>query len=158
MLSSQPELVWQGRTHLGDEPGVFGDASYSGLATELPVTLEKTNPAGPDTTTLVVVTQNVETFAGYPGHLITVTLHEQDPNQQFHFIETVVATARLTSADNNRKEIVVNLTNRPSPVFISVRVRIDTEVPPGLYDDFVVTKLLNKSQDFTFVASLGFHA
>ena len=158
MLSPQPELIWQGRTHLGDEPGLFGDAFYAGLTTEIPLTLQKIDPAGPDITTLVVQTQNVETFSGYPGHLITVTLYEEDPDQSFHFIETPLGTERLTSADNNRQEIIIDLTDKVSPMFVSVRVRIDTEVPPGLYDDFVVTKLLNKSPNFTFVASLGFHA
>jgi hypothetical protein len=157
MLSPKPELIWQGRIHLGDEPGVFGDAFYSGLTTELPLTLQKTDPSGADTTTLVVQTQNVETFSGYPGHLITVVLHEEDPNQQFHFIETTLATERLTGADDNRQEVTVNLANKVSPMFVSVQVRIDTEVPPGLYDDFVVTRLLNKSPNFTFVASLRFH-
>lgn len=156
MLSAKPELVWQGRIHLGDEPGVFGDASYAGLAVEFPVTLQKTDSAGPDTTTLVVQTQDVETFSGYPGHLITVRLYEEDPNRQFHFMETLLKAERLTSADNNRQEIAIDLTGKPSPMFVSVRIRIDTEVPPGLYDDFVVTRLLNKSQNFTFVASFGF--
>jgi hypothetical protein len=64
----------------------------------------------------------------------------------------------LTSADNNRKEIVINLAGIGSPAFVSVRVRVDTEVPPGLYDDFVVTGLLNSSANFTFVASFGFSA
>ena len=158
MLSPQPELIWQGRIHLGDEAGVFGDAFYSGLATEMPITLQKTDPTGPDTTTLVVETLNVETFAGYPGHLITVTLYEEDPNQPGHFVETILATERLTSADNNRQEVTINLAGKPSPVFVSIRVRIDTEVPSGLYDDFIVTRLLNRSQNFTFVASLGFRA
>lgn len=158
MLSPTPELIWQGRIQLGDEPGVFGDAFYSGLATEFPVTLQKTDPSGPDITTLVIQTQNVETFSGYPGHLITVTLYEKDPKQEFHSIETVLATARLTSADNNHKEITINLANKPSPIFVSTRIRVDTAVPPGLYDDFVVTSLLNKSQNFTFDASFGFHA
>lgn len=74
------------------------------------------------------------------------------------FIETSLGTERLTSAGTNRQEITVNLADKVSPMFVSVRVRIDTEVPPGLYDDFVVTRLLNKSPNFTFVASLGFHA
>ena len=158
MLSPKPELVWQGRIHLGDEPGVFGDAFYSGLAAELPVTLQKTDPAGPDTTTLVVQTQNVETFSGYPGHLITVVLYEEDPYQQFHFNKTLLVSKRLTGADNNLQEITINLAGKSSPIFISVRVRVDTEVPPGLYDDFIFTRLLNKSQNFTFVASLGFRS
>lgn len=50
--SAQPELVRQGRIHLGDEPGVYGDASYSGLAVDIPLTLQKTDPTGPDTTAL----------------------------------------------------------------------------------------------------------
>ena len=158
MLSPKPELIWQGRVHLGDEPGVFGDASYSGLAVEFPVTLQKTDPAGPDTTTLVVQTHNVETFSGYPGHLIVVTLYEEDPNQQFHFIKTILRTERLTGADGNCREIDIDLAGKASPMFISVRVQVDTEVPPGLYDDFIVARLLNKSQNFTFVASLGFRS
>ena len=55
-------------------------------------------------------------------------------------------------------EITVDLADKMSPMFVSIDIRVDTSVPPGLYDDFVVTKLLNKSQNFTFVASLGFHA
>ena len=158
MLSVGPELVWEGRLHVGDEPGVYGDAAYSGLALELPLTLRKTDPDGPDTTTLVVRTQDVQTFAGYPGHLITVTAYQPDLDDPTHAIETVLITERLTSADNNRKEIVVNLAGIDSPAFVSVRVRVDTNVPPSLYDDFVVTRLLNSSANFVFVASFGFSA
>ncbi len=60
MLSVQPELVWEGRIHLGDEPGMYGDAGYSGIALEFPLTLRKTDPTGPDTTTLVLHTQDVQ--------------------------------------------------------------------------------------------------
>ncbi|HEV2782897.1 MAG TPA: hypothetical protein VGX25_26210 [Actinophytocola sp.] len=158
MLSRESELIWQGRIHLGDEAGVFGDAGYSGLATELPVTLRKIDPAGADTTRLVVETDNVQTFAGYPGHLITVTLYEEDPGAPNQFQETVLATERLTSADDNRQEIPINLAGRSSPMFVSVRVRIDTRVPPGLYDDFVVVRLSHRSRDHAFVAALGFQA
>jgi len=158
MLSVQPELVWEGRIHLGDEPGVYGDAAHSGIALEFPLTLRKTDPAGPDTTTLVLRTQDVQTFAGYPDHLITVTAYQPDPQDPTHAIETPLATARLMTADNNRKEVPVNLASIATPVFVSVRVRVDTTVPPGLYDDFVVTRLLNKSANFTFMASFGFSA
>ncbi|GAA1349906.1 hypothetical protein [Saccharothrix algeriensis] len=157
MLSPKAELIWQGRLHLGDEPGVFGDAAYSGLAAELPVTLEKLDPAGPDTTTLVVETLNVETFGGYNGHLITVTLYEPS-DEPDRFTETVLETERLTGADGNRKEIALDLAGRRSPAFVSVRVRVDTGVPPGLYDDFLLVRLSNRSAEHSFVASLGFHA
>ncbi|MGH3899036.1 MAG: hypothetical protein ACRDTA_12465 [Pseudonocardiaceae bacterium] len=56
------------------------------------------------------------------------------------------------------KEIPANLSSLASPAFASVRVQVDTKVPPGLYDDFVVTRLLNKAANFTFAASFGFGA
>jgi hypothetical protein len=158
VLSPQPELVWQGRIHLGDEPGVYSDAAYSGLNTELPLTLQRTDPAGPDTTTLVVETQDVQTFSSYPGHLVTATLYAPAPADPLHYQGTVLASARLTAADNNSKAISINVAGHTGPIFVSVHIRIDTEVPPGLYDDFVVTRLLNRSPNFTFVASLGFSA
>lgn len=158
MLSQQSELIWNGRIHLGDEPGIYGVTPYPGLALELPVTLEKTDPAAADETTLILHTKNVETFTGYPGHKITVTAFVPDPNQPFHSVEQVLATELLTSADNNRKQVELDLTGLTFPVFIGVRVRIDTEVPPGLYDDFLVTRLLNKSTNFGIIASFGFHA
>jgi hypothetical protein len=156
VLSTMSELVWRGRIQLGDEPGVYGDATYAGLGFELPFTLAKTNPTGPDNTTIILQTVDVETFSGYPGHLLTVVLFESDPSQQFHWNETVLATAQLTAADKNHKEILLNLAGKTPPHFVSLRVRVDTDVPPGLYDDFLVTRLLNRSQNFTFVASLGF--
>ncbi|MFI0487515.1 hypothetical protein [Actinomadura sp. 9N215] len=157
MLSAQAELIWDGRIHLGDEPGIYGDTPYPGIALELPVTLEKADPAGADTTTLILHTRNVETFAPYKGHLITVTAYLPDSTKPNHAKEQVLATARLTSADQNRKELELDLTGLTFPVFVSVRVRVDTQVPPGLYDDFVVTMLQNKAPGFAVVASFGFH-
>lgn len=156
MLSVQPELVWEGRIHLGDEPGVYGDAAYSGIALEFPLTLRKTDPAGPDATTLVLHTEGVQTFTGYPGHLITVTAYQPFPHDPPQAIEVPLATVTLSSADGNLKEVPIDLSGLDSPVFVSVRVRVDTKVPPGLYDDFVITRLLNKSAGFVFVASFGF--
>src|ERR671916_1030324 len=115
MLSVQPELVWEGRVHLGDEPGVYGDAAYSGIALEFPLTLRKTDPAGPDTTTLVLLTQDVQTFAGYPGHLITVTAYQPFPHDPGHALKTPLTTVTLRSADNNRKEAPINLACLTSP-------------------------------------------
>ena len=64
-----------------------------------------------------------------------MTLHEEDPGQPDHSLETALTTERLTNADNDRKEITMNRAGKPSPMFVSVRVWIDAEVPSGLYDD-----------------------
>lgn len=158
MVGPEPELIWSGRQHLGDEPGIFGDAGYSGIALEFPITLRKTDPAAVDTTTLILDTGEVQTFTGYPGHDITVTAYTADPADPTHFVETVLAAEKLTTADSNHKELSISLAGMPSPVFVSVRVRVDTQVPPGLYDDFVVTRLSNRAENFAFVASFGFSA
>jgi hypothetical protein len=68
-VTPQQELVWQGRLHLGDEPGVYGDAAYCGLAAELPLTVERLNPS--DTSQakfrLLLETEGLETFTGFPA-------------------------------------------------------------------------------------------
>jgi hypothetical protein len=51
------EFIWQGRLHLGDESGAFGDAVYAGFAIELPLTLTKT--ASTSTATLTIRAENV---------------------------------------------------------------------------------------------------
>jgi hypothetical protein len=151
------ELIWQGRTHLGDEPGIYGDGeSFPGLAMELPITLERTSSPGADRTTIILETKDVQTFAGYPGHPVTVTIYVPDPALPFHAKPVVLVQTNLTSADNNRKEIPINLANFQPPYYIGVRVQVDTTVPPGALDDFLVTRLSNLSSNFRFIASFGF--
>jgi hypothetical protein len=153
--TSQPEMIWQGRLHLGDEPGIFGDASYPGLCAELPITVSRSDQAAQDFK-LVLATSDLETFQGYPGHEITVFMYLPDPNQQFHSIQQILATARFTSADQNTKTVTVNVGTAPGPFRLSVRLRVDTTVNPGLYDDFVWRKLSLTVTNFQFFASFGF--
>lgn len=148
----QAELIWQGRVHLGDEPGVYGDASFSGAAFEIPITLQRTSAPGEAKTVLVVEAQDVQSFAGYPGHLITVVLHLVDLTT-FKAKEVVLAKARLTG---NRQEIPIDLTGRTTPHFVSVQIRQDETVPPGAQDDFLVTRLSNLSAGFQFFANYGY--
>lgn len=157
-LSPQPELIWQGRIHLGDEPGVFGDSAYSGLSAELPIAVARTSPINVTTTSfkLRLITSDLQTFAGYPGHLIEVIRYVPDPSQQYHSIEQVVATERFTSADANTKEVTVTVGQDVGPFRFSVRLRCDTSVNPGLYNDFVWRRLTMLADGFSFIASLGF--
>ena len=154
--TAQAELIWQGRIHLGDEPGIYADAQFSGATAELPITLIRTSAAGEDKTVLVVETQDAQTFQGYPGHAITVILHVTD-TATFTAREVVLARARLGPTDNNRKEIPIDLTGRRSPHFISVQVRQDERVPPSAQDDFLLTRLSNLSAGFQFFANYGYN-
>jgi hypothetical protein len=153
--SPQQEMIWQGRLQLGDEPGIFGDAAYTGLCAELPFTIFRSNPAAQDFK-LVLATDDLDTFQGYPGHEITVFTYLPDPNQPFHSIQQVLATERFLGTDQNKKEVSVTVGSGPGPFFLSLRIRIDTTVNPGLYDDFVWRKLSLKVTNFQFFASFGF--
>lgn len=156
-IKAQQEMIWQGRLHIGDEPGIYGDASYPGLCAELPFTVVRTDPTAQQFK-ILLATSDLETFQGYPGHEITVFEYLPDPNQQFHSIQQVLATARFGSADQNTKEVTVNVGLSPDPFRLSVRLRIDTTINPGLYDDFVWRKLSLKATNFQFFASFGFSA
>ncbi|RCG32395.1 hypothetical protein DQ384_05930 [Sphaerisporangium album] len=149
----QAELIWQGRVHLGDEPGIYGDTPFAGAATEFPITLQRTSAPGEDKTVLVVEAQDSQTFTGYPGHSIKVILHVVDTTT-FKAREVVLASKRLT---DNRKEIPIDLTGYTSPYFVSVQIRQDETVPPGAQDDFLVTRLSNLSAGFQFFANYGYN-
>src|SRR5262249_20855977 len=72
MKNPSDVLIWQGRIHLGDEPGVYGDASYSGLCMELPMTFHPFDPTSPnEDLNLELEAEDVNVYTGYPGHLIT---------------------------------------------------------------------------------------
>jgi hypothetical protein len=98
----------------------------------------------------------LQTFAGFLGHKIDVVLYEPDPALPNHFKERPLASDRFPGADNNRKEVTVPVGNDPGPFRLSVRLRADTTVPPGLYDDFVWIRLSLDALNFSFFASLGF--
>jgi hypothetical protein len=159
-VNPQQELIWQGRTHLGDEPGVYGDAHYSGLCAELPFTVFRSDPSSTDDLPFKIVleTENLETFNPFPGHAITVIIYEPDPSKPFHSVERILANERFTTADKNRKEVTVKVGTAPGPFRLSVRLRIDTTVNPGFYDDFVWLRLSLLSKDFKYFASLGFNS
>jgi hypothetical protein len=146
----QQELIWQGRIHLGDEPGIYGDAHYSGIAAELPITVYRLDPTSTQDLhyTLILDTEHVETYAGYPGHEITVTIYEPDPTKPYHSVERTLAQARLVSGDNNQKLIQISSGIRSGPFLITIRLRGDTSVNPGFYNDFVFIRLSLVSPDF----------
>lgn len=149
-MASQPrELIWAGRIHLGDDPGVYGDAAYAGLCTEFPITLTKFSP-GQDDIEFILTTAEVQVYDPYPGHKVIVIGYQKIvASEPPRWEEVELATARI-KADTTKL--------RPSDTedirFFSIRVRIDTSVAPGLYDEFVLLRL--SLQSTSHYASLGF--
>jgi hypothetical protein len=156
--NQESELIWQGRIHLGDEPGVYGDAHYAGLCAELPVTIFRRDPAGRADLlfTLVVEAEGVRTFTGYEGHEIVVVMFEPDPDTPCHSVERILIRDRLEPEDNGRKELAASTGTNPGPLYLGVRIRIDTTVNPGLYDDFIWKRLSCLASELELYAAFGF--
>lgn len=83
MSNQKSELIWAGRIHLGDDPGVYGDAAYTGLVTEFPITLTKCGTEPQDDISLILSAEDVQVYEPYPGHQVTVVgykkIAESDP-------------------------------------------------------------------------------
>jgi hypothetical protein len=157
MISIEPELIWQGRLQIGDEPGTYGDAAYVGLCTELPATIANSGSNDPDTITFALEAEDVKVFAGYPGHEVTVFFY-QETSTPYHWKETPLFSLRMKE---NRLDIPVDMSKikpqKPSrPVWISFRIEVDTTVAPGLFNDFVLTRFSLKSQGYKYTANFGF--
>jgi hypothetical protein len=141
------ELIWQGRIHIGDEPGVYGDASYTGLCAEFPVTVRPFPGSTGEDITLILEAEDVHVFAGYAGHTVTVIGYEVNPSGGWKQITLLVAS--LSSDLLEIKSVSLKGHN-----FISVQLRVDTTVPAGLYNDFVWVRLSLRSP--THYGVLGF--
>jgi len=154
MAALEPEMVWEGRLHLGDEPGVYGDAAYTGLATDLPVTLTKwAQPNIPDDITFELAANEITIVGHYPGHLVTVFGYEAippaNPNDPVQWKKIEVGQDRLTT-----DQITVKTHDTAGKQYFSIRIEVDTTVPPGLYDDFVLLSVHLRSA--THYADFGF--
>lgn len=151
------ELVWRGRTHLGDEPGVYGDAQYAGLCAEWPLTLRKYDPKSTSdgSARVLLVAEDAGVLPPYPGHRVRVlryVLDKQIDNaQSWRVLPADIEDRRLIS---DRLEFDIVLPGDFAVLYLSVRIEVDTSMHPGLYDDFVMTRLAVCST--THFASLGF--
>ena len=161
MINIGQELVWQGRLHLGDEPGIYGNAQYVGLCAELPLTVMQNSsetemtPKGvvlSDSVRLVLEAEDVRTYAGYPGHQVFVVEHYEASEGVWQ--ERLIGQGKLWDMDV--AEITLDLSGKQIPLFLSVRVKVDTSVPAGLYDDFVIKKLSMYTHGSKYYSSFGF--
>jgi hypothetical protein len=139
------QLIWQGRQHFGDEPGVYDDAHFVGLTSEWPLTFHKFDPGSTTggTIRLRIEADAVQVFPPSLGHLVTVTRSEPDPAAgPYAWKRTVLVTSHLPS---NALELEVALPANAATVYLGLRIEVDTSVAPGLLDDFVVRRLSVKS-------------
>jgi hypothetical protein len=153
-----PELIWRGRLHMGDEPGVYGDASYVGLVTEWPITLKKFEPRSQEAGSAVfhLSAENVSVLPPYKGHRVTFWRYQAAPTP-----ENPLAWSRVQiepDADHRLSApeaiIEMDIPDDAPAIYMSVRVEVDTSPQPGLYNELVLVELRLLST--TYFATLGF--
>jgi hypothetical protein len=157
---SETKLIWKGSLHLGDEPGIFGDSTYVGLSCELPFTLYRFLESGSDKVQLVLETSPVRTFNTYPGHEVVLTSFEPPARAGGHWTERRIGDVhRLKSGAAGPLTIDADLSDvKAKRLFLSLKTRVDTSVPAGLFDDFEILRLSIVTADHRFYTSFGFDA
>ena len=158
-MSVHPQgiFIWRGRIHLGDEPGIYGDATYAGLAITYPLTIRNIDSQHPvaDVLHLEVFTENVKVFPGYPGHNIVVSLYHADLLDPAKWNSSMIKTAQITGHAKNTI-IDIPIPAHAGDTFISVGILIETSVMPGLYDDFLCTGLDYTTAQGSIYVKFGF--
>lgn len=148
------EMVWKGRLHIGDEPGMYGDAEYSGLAVELPLILTDYAGGGtPAEVTFDLTAEDASSFgAPYPEHKLTVSALTQVAGSNPPVWGKKIIVEAVLDADT----VSIQARIEPSVRHVTVRVAADVTVSPRFYDDFVLTGLSLRSS--THYADFGFRA
>jgi hypothetical protein len=150
MKNPKDELIWKGQLHIGDEPGVYGVAHYVGLCTEFPLTIRPFDPTNPKTdVTFLLESEDVSTYTGYPGHAVSLIAYE--PTGPNKWKQVLLGSWLLTQSQSPLQMSVPDLKGHQ---YFSLQVRVDTTVQPGLYNDFLLTRLALQST--THYASFGF--
>lgn len=160
MINPNSTFTWQGRVQIGDEPGIYGNVTYCGLSMEFPLTIKNFNPGAPagDVIKFEFYTENVNVFPGYQGHLIVVRQYTPDPQpaNPFKWKETVIKNTDRILNGANVTVVDVPVGASADPIYISVAIEIDTDVKPGLYDDFLFTDLTYTTTNQNVYVNFGF--
>lgn len=159
-MNSSSTFIWEGRIHIGDEPGIYGNAHYSGLSMEFPLTVKNFNPKTPngDTIKLEFSTENVTVFAGYSGHLIVVRQYTPDPQpaNPYKWKETIIKNSDRIVNGATTTVVDIPVSGSSDPIYLSVAIEIDTDVKPGLYDDFLFIGLKYTTTSQNVYLNFGF--
>ncbi|WP_345271119.1 hypothetical protein [Nibrella viscosa] len=145
MTNPTSTFIWEGRIHIGDEPGIYGNANYCGLAMEFPLTVKNFSLSSPngDTIKYELDTENVNVFTGYNGHRIVVRQYTPDPQpgNPYKWKETIIKNSDRIANGATKTIVDVNVSGSTDPIYLSIAIEVDTDVKPGLYDDFLFTGL-----------------
>ncbi len=136
-------LVLTGRYHLGDNPGLFQDATFVGYVLALPLTVALSGDEPGGDAVFHIETHDIETWDpdSWRGHPVRLTGANgagelgrlKDPDDTDGRVETF----RLSIARSKLEEL---LGGRSGSLVLTVEVERQGAAP-GLVDDFVLTRL-----------------
>jgi hypothetical protein len=133
-----------GAYHLGNNPGVFQDATYVGLKLEFPATVTW----GGDGADVVftIYTHDVESWSGLGGHALKINgvqvgalIDADDAQHPNEIFQISVARAAFDAALNGAKQFTLGIEIKPSGA-------------AALADDFVLTRI----ETAHFAARIGY--
>lgn len=135
------KTVWQGEMHLGDDPAKYPKVTSAGMSFQVPVKLDPAKKAR-----LTVTAREVQTQAG-GGHYVEVVAHFAGKGFRTPAKEVVVDTFRIKDEVEADTDFTFDLDPAKNlggavPSYYSVRVKVDTGIPLGLWDDFLVKKIV----------------
>lgn len=135
--SGAPNTIWQGVIHLGDNPQAYPKVTSAGVAFQIPFQLDPSKRAR-----LIIGASDVKTEAG-EGHYLDVIAHFQDGSGPAR--EVLVATFRIKEYATKESfpfefDPSMGLKGKKADYY-SIRVKIDTSIGYGLWDDFLVKRI-----------------
>jgi hypothetical protein len=132
------KAIWQGVVHLGDNPLQFSSVNSAGMLMQVPCAIESEKPGK-----LIVTTRDIQTLSG-EGHYAELLAHYEDDDGPAR--EYLVETFRL-KGDSNNVDLDHTFDFNPmkglyaKPKYYSVRIKIDTQIKFGLWDDFLLKRI-----------------
>lgn len=134
------KTLWQGTLHLGDNPEQYSNVPSAGMVLQIPSKLDRDKKGK-----LVITTRDIQTLLG-DGHYAELIAHFEEQGGDAPANEMVVETFRLkgnsTNVDTNHTFDLEPTKGLMAPAsYYSIRIKIDTFIKFGLWDDFLIKQI-----------------
>jgi hypothetical protein len=130
--------LWEGTVHLGDNAAQFASVLSAGMSLQIPCKLDSEKKGK-----LLITTRDIQTLAG-DGHYAELVAYYQDDDgpAREYLVEAFRLKENSNNADQNFSfdfEPLKNLYAKPA--FYAVRIKVDTQIKYGLWDDFLLKRI-----------------
>jgi hypothetical protein len=128
-------IIWTGALNLGDTPGVFNDAAFTGLIVQMPITITFV-PSGTDAVVIALTTTDVEVFNG-KKHPVFFDWKAGDP------LPSPVGHIDDAELFPGRPEVhLLNIPKNDATVDRhTLTIVVNPDIPAGFRDDFVLKRI-----------------